>query len=470
MRRCVGGIVMVRVFGHFMPRLTAFEIGADAVVYFAAFMIGVAGQRAMFGGDIEQHEILIGVALALVMLALNAAFGLYRRDQVAFTNVVLRTLAATVLGAGVVYVLLLALLPKSPFAMSGLRLAVPYAMLGLIVFRRTLLGLHSRGLGVRRVLVVGSGSEARSVVEVLQRQAHPRYAIAGVFEAGEGSLELGAVRTFPRTQRLWDVVREHHVEEVVIAVRERRGGVLPLRDLLECRIHGVPVVDETGFYERTRGEFPLDALRASWLIYGDGFKQGWLRESSKRLFDVFAAALLLVLALPLILLTILLIKLEGPGPIIYRQQRVGLFGRPFNCLKFRSMTADAERDGVAQWATRGDARVTRVGRFIRAARIDELPQLFNVLVGQMSLVGPRPERPVFVDQLKSDIPYYDIRHSVKPGITGWAQVRFTYASTLEETKRKLQFDLYYVKNNSLVMDVLILVDTVRVVLLREGAR
>jgi lipopolysaccharide/colanic/teichoic acid biosynthesis glycosyltransferase len=156
--------------------------------------------------------------------------------------------------------------------------------------------------------------------------------------------------------------------------------------------------------------------------------------------------------------------------VIYRQQRVGLFGRPFNCLKFRSMAADAERDGVAKWATTRDARITRIGRIIRATRIDELPQLFNVLAGQMSLVGPRPERPVFVDQLKRDIRYYDIRHSVKPGITGWAQVRFTYASSLEETRRKLQFDLYYVKNNSLFMDALILLETVRVVLLREGAR
>jgi sugar transferase (PEP-CTERM system associated) len=461
---------MVRVFGHFVPRLTAVELSIDAFIYFAAFMVGVAGQRAMFGGHIENVEVLIGVALAIMMLGLNTAFGLYRRDEVAFGHTLLRTLAATLLGAGFLYVLLLALLPRAPFAVSALRLSVPYALLGLVVFRRTIIELQRKGIGLRRVLVVGSGVEAQSVLEVLQRQAHPRFAIAGVFEAGEGSMQLGSVRTFSKTQRLWDVVREQRVDEVVVAVRERRGGVLPLRDLLECRVRGVAVVDETAFFERTRGEFPLEALKASWLIYGQGFEQGWMRATAKRVFDLIAATTLLILALPVMLLTALLIKLESAGPVIYRQQRVGLFGRPFNCLKFRSMAADAERDGVAKWATTRDARITRIGRIIRATRIDELPQLFNVLAGQMSLVGPRPERPVFVDQLKRDIRYYDIRHSVKPGITGWAQVRFTYASSLEETRRKLQFDLYYVKNNSLFMDALILLETVRVVLLREGAR
>jgi sugar transferase (PEP-CTERM system associated) len=450
--------------------LTAVEIGVDAFVYFSAFLIGVAGQRAMFGGAIQHAEILIGLGLALLMLGLNTMFGLYRRDQVAFGNVLLRTLAATLLGAGVLYLLLLALLPKSPFSESALRLAVPNAMLGIIVFRRTLVALHDRGYALSRVLVVGSGAEARSVIEVLQKQSHPRYAIAGVYEAGEGSMQLGAVRTFSRGQGLWDVVREQRVDEVVIAVRERRGGALPLHDLLECRVHGVSVLDETAFYERTRGEFPLEALKASWLIYGQGFRQGWMRAVTKRVFDVLAASTLLLLAMPVMLLAALLIKLESAGPVIYRQQRVGLYGRPFNCLKFRSMAADAERDGVAKWATRGDARITRVGRVIRATRIDELPQLINVLLGDMSLVGPRPERPVFIEQLTRDIPFFDIRHSVKPGITGWAQVRFTYASTLEEARRKLQFDLYYVKNNSLFMDVLILLETVRVVLLREGAR
>jgi exopolysaccharide biosynthesis polyprenyl glycosylphosphotransferase len=191
---------------------------------------------------------------------------------------------------------------------------------------------------------------------------------------------------------------------------------------------------------------------------------------TKRVFDIVCASLLLVLALPVMLCAMLAIRLESPGPIIYRQERVGLGGRPFMCLKLRSMRTDAENDGVARWATKNDSRVTRVGAFIRKARIDELPQLISVLRGEMSLVGPRPERPSFVGQLKEKIPYYDIRHSVKPGVTGWAQVRFSYGASLEDARRKHQFDLYYVKNNSMFLDLLVLIETVSVVLFREGSQ
>ena len=196
--------------------------------------------------------------------------------------------------------------------------------------------------------------------------------------------------------------------------------------------------------------------------------QGRARQIAKRAFDILCSGILLLLASPVMLLTMLAIKLDSPGPIIYRQERVGLGGRIFMCLKFRSMRTDAEKDGVARWAAKNDARVTRIGAFIRKTRIDELPQLLSVLKGQMSLVGPRPERPSFVAQLKEQIPFYDVRHSVKPGVTGWAQVRYSYGASLEDARRKHQFDLYYVKNNSLFLDLLVLIETVSVVLFREG--
>jgi sugar transferase (PEP-CTERM system associated) len=264
------------------------------------------------------------------------------------------------------------------------------------------------------------------------------------------------------------LVERHQIDEIIVAEREQRGGGVPMDQLLACRIRGIPVIDLAGFYERAKSEVPLDSLKASWLVYGDGFVQGRARQWAKRGFDILCSSVLLLLASPVMLLTMLAIKLDSPGPIIYRQERVGLGGRIFMCLKFRSMRTDAEKDGVARWAAKNDARITRIGAFIRKTRIDELPQLLSVLKGQMSLVGPRPERPSFVAQLKEQIPFYDVRHSVKPGVTGWAQVRYSYGASLEDARRKHQFDLYYVKNNSLFLDLLVLIETVSVVLFREG--
>jgi exopolysaccharide biosynthesis polyprenyl glycosylphosphotransferase len=214
----------------------------------------------------------------------------------------------------------------------------------------------------------------------------------------------------------------------------------------------------------------LDSLKASWLIYGDGFRQGLGRRFIKRSFDVFAASGLLVVTWPLMLVTAVLVMLEDGGPVFYRQERVGQGGRLFKVTKFRSMKVDAEGDGTPRWAASNDSRVTRVGRVIRKLRVDELPQLFNVLIGEMSLVGPRPERPFFVDQLVREIPFYAVRHCVKPGVTGWAQVRYQYGSSIDDAVQKLQYDLYYVKNHTLVLDVLVLFETIRVVLTGEGAQ
>jgi sugar transferase (PEP-CTERM system associated) len=240
-------------------------------------------------------------------------------------------------------------------------------------------------------------------------------------------------------------------------------------DLLSCRLSGVPVTDFAGFLERVKGVVPLESLKASWLIYGDGFRQGRLRTFVKRVFDVVVSALLLLLAAPVMLLAALAVILESPGPAIYRQQRVGRLGATFEILKFRSMRLDAERDGTPRWAAAKDTRVTWVGRFLRRSRIDELPQLLNVLKGEMSFVGPRPERPYFVSRLGQQIPFYQLRLGLKPGITGWAQVRHHYTASVEDTAKKLEFDLYYVKNHSLFLDLVILVETVRVVVLGEGA-
>jgi sugar transferase (PEP-CTERM system associated) len=264
------------------------------------------------------------------------------------------------------------------------------------------------------------------------------------------------------------LVSERGVDSIIVATREQRGGAMPMDQLVICRSMGVPVMDLAGFYERTHSEVPLDSLKASWLVYGPGFVQGRMRQALKRVFDIVTSSVLLLLALPVMAVAAVAIKLESRGPLIYRQERVGLGGRTFMCLKFRSMCNDAERDGIARWATKNDARVTRVGRIIRKTRIDELPQLFSVLKGEMSIVGPRPERPSFVKELQSKVEFYDLRHTVKPGVTGWAQVRYCYGASVEDARRKHQFDLYYIKNNSLLLDIVILIETVSVVLFGEG--
>lgn len=414
---------------------------------------------------------------AAMQLGTNLAAGLYRVTRYPTRGAVFaRAIAAAAVDTLIFYIAVRALAPNLNGPMIGTpAFLFPYTFLVASV-RPALFLLQQFGPPARRVLVLGTGPDAQDLIETLARKPQYGLEIVGVVpislsgaSATTATAMNGLAPILPCND-LMELVRRTRANEIVVAEREQRGGVMPLREMLECRIDGVRITDKTAFYERVHGEFPLDSLKASWLIYGHGFEQGLGRRLAKRITDLAASLVLLVLALPVMAITALAIALESPGPIIYRQERVGLKGHTFPVLKFRSMRTDAERDGVARWAGAGDPRITRVGRVIRKTRIDELPQLLNVLCGEMSIVGPRPERPTFVDQLKNDIRFYDVRHSVRPGLTGWAQVRFNYAATLEDSRRKLQFDLYYVKNHSLALDVRILFETIRVVLLGEGAR
>jgi len=260
------------------------------------------------------------------------------------------------------------------------------------------------------------------------------------------------------------------VEEIVVAVAERRGGGMPMNDLLECKLAGKRVMDLPSYFEHWLGQLRLDSLRASWLLFEDGFRQGGWGTIVKRVFDIAGASILFLLSMPVMALTALLILIESGWPILCRQERIGRSGRVFTLTKFRSMRCDAERDGMPRWASSQDDRMTKVGQVIRKYRIDGLPQLINVLRGDMSLVGPRPERPYFVDQLMREVPFYGARHSIKPGLTGWAQVCCQYGSSSEDVVNKLQFDLYYVKNHTLFLDLIILYRTVRVVASGKGAK
>jgi len=364
----------------------------------------------------------------------------------------------------------------SDYAMLLLVYAVPVMAVGVVAVRSVGHLARRAAVGARRVLIVGTGPEAQAVAsDLLNASGASRHLVVGFFPTAGDTAVRGtplALRSpvFPFGTSIDEIVRRHRVDEVIVAVKEQRGGGVPMDQLLACRIRGIPVLDLAGFFERAKGQVPTESLKASWLVYGHGFVQDRVGTIVKRAFDLAVSLFLLALASPVMLLTAIAIKLESAGPLIYRQERVGLGGASFMCLKFRSMRADAEKDGVARWAQKNDSRVTRVGAFIRKCRIDELPQLISVLRGEMSLVGPRPERPSFVAQLQKEIPFYDIRHSVKPGVTGWAQVRYSYGASVEDARRKHQFDLYYVKNHSLFLDLLILIETVSVVLFREGAQ
>lgn len=415
------------------------------------------------------------VQFALIMTALGVVFSLFRvGEPKSLTVVLIRTAIVLAVGFPIAYVWFGHVTGGSA-ARQVLGSASLFALAGVMLMRATVSTVLGAGVGMQRVLIVGTGAEALAVEKVVNQMGPRQSVVVGFYPTGTEDAPPvqdieGKTPRFPRTIDLPSIVERFKVDEVIIAVREQRGGVLPIRDLLECRIRGVPVRDLSAFYERVRGEVPIESLKASWLIYGDGFAQDATRTFVKRVFDMVLAGMLLLLALPLMLLTVIAIFLESGAPVFILQERVGRGGRPFLCVKFRSMRTDAEQDGVARWATANDARVTRIGRLIRKLRIDELPQLFNVLSGEMSLVGPRPERPSFVRGLKEMIRFYDVRHSIKPGVTGWAQIRYPYGSSVEDSQRKLQYDLYYVKNHSLALDFLILVETVRVVLIGEGAQ
>jgi sugar transferase (PEP-CTERM system associated) len=413
----------------------------------------------------------LALVFALLIVALNGAFGLYRRiEGMSVGAYFLRFVLAPAIGIPLAYVIA-ETLPGGESFQEHVGVVGLSALGGLLLVRHVIVLPLVHTALPHRVLVLGTGPEARLVEASLAPVGSRGISLVGFYRLANGEQVLVAPnRVIAAGQPLEDLVRKLRVDEIIVAVRQQRGGVLPLRSLLECRLNGVRITDLARYFERVHGRVPIDLVKVSWLIYGNGYRQGWLRTFNKRVTDVVFAALLLVLTLPLMALAAAMIVLETGTPVIYRQTRVGRRGRHFTVLKFRSMAPDAEMDNGAQWADVNDPRVTRVGRLLRRTRIDELPQLINVIRGEMSFVGPRPERPEFVAILTEQLPFYAVRHSVNPGITGWAQVRYSYGASVEQSMKKLEYDLYYVKNHSLALDLQILLETVRVVLLGEGAR
>ncbi|WP_114238545.1 TIGR03013 family XrtA/PEP-CTERM system glycosyltransferase [Dyella sp. C9] len=427
-----------------------------------------ADELAEFTVHLPERALVFATVIVVGMVALGqyqahmrmSRFGLLARQIVAF-----------VMG-GILLVIGYYVVPQAYVGRGVLAIALGLGFLLVYMLRLLFLRLVEVEALKRRVLILGAGTRASQIHNQMRRRTDRRgFCVVGYVPHAREAVAVPDEQLVRTNLPLHAFVLREQIDEIVVGVDDRRGH-LPMDDLLECRQMGIAITDLTSFFERESGRLQLAILDPSWLVFSGGFNGTPLRQLSKRCFDLGAASVLLLLCWPLMLLEALAIRLEsGPGqPILYRQERVGAHGCTFQLLKFRSMRTDAERDGVARWASKNDDRVTRVGRISRKLRIDELPQLWNVLKGDMSIVGPRPERPQFVADLASQIRYYSLRHCLKPGLAGWAQLSYPYGATVEEAAEKLKYDLFYVKNHNLLLDLLILIQTVEVVLFGRGAR
>ncbi|MGQ0835297.1 MAG: TIGR03013 family XrtA/PEP-CTERM system glycosyltransferase [Gammaproteobacteria bacterium] len=462
------------VFGQYVHLSIALLAIADLVVLASVFPLAVMvrfgeGIRAIEAnlGPLWPGAVLFSITTAICLLA----FGLYSARQRARSfGILTRIVAAVGLGAAATTVAFF-LIPDIWIGRGVLALAAIGAVIGVPINRAVFSRLVDERVFKRRVLVYGCGQRTAAVAQLRRRSDQRGFVLAGFVRPEGEQCAVPPERVLDAAQGLMSLVERHEIDEVVVAMEDRRRA-FPLRDLLECRMAGIEVTELLTFLERETGRVRIDALNPSWMIFGDGFRRDPLRLFTSRALDVIASSLILAVTWPFTLLTALAIKLEDGwnAPVLYGQERVGLGGATFRLLKFRSMRVDAEEDGQARWAAKNDPRITRVGYVIRKLRIDELPQILNVLRGHMSFVGPRPERPEFVRDLVDKVPYYVQRHCVRPGITGWAQLCYQYGSSTQDALEKLQYDLYYIKNNSLLFDLAILVQTAEVVFMGKGAR
>jgi len=462
---------MIRIFRHYIPK-SLFLLGVvESFILLAAIWGGLSFRYIQAGLPVpiflsNMMEIFSFVFVVYIVLL---ATGFYRQETCRDLKITTIRLSTGLALSFIVLSVILYMLPEISLWRSVILYALFFSFTGLWVSRYIFLHIVDQGRLKKKVLVLGAGDRAERVRTCGATEAND-VEFVRFLRMNKKEDTVQDAHDYDKNYLLKNYITDYAVQEIVVAIEERRGA-LPIEELLECKMMGCRIIEATSFIERQSGTVSLKNVNPSWLIFSDGFgNAGNFDSILKRIFDVMASGLLLTLSLPILLVTALLVKMTSKGPVFYRQERVGLNGTTFNVLKFRSMTIDAEADGVPKWADKNDARVTALGRVIRASRIDEIPQIFNVLGGAMSFVGPRPERPFFVEKLEKTINLYGERHRVKPGITGWAQVNYPYGASEEDTKRKLEYDLYYIKNYSMFLDFLILIQTVRVVLWPDGVR
>ena len=461
---------MIRLFKHYVPHAVILLGLIDIALLLAVGEFAWRLRASQIGMDLgalaDRVWALIGYAA--VVLTAMIAVGVYGADALRSMRFATARLLVAV-SLGIIAITFL------DFVLGGhnfWRSTLAYAMIGsiaaLVLNRLIVGGILGAAAFRRRVLVLGAGNRADRLRK-LSEKPESGFVIVGFVAMTDAEPVVAEAINRSAINNLTRHVENLGVYEVVLALEERRNA-LPLADLLRIKTTGVHVNDFSSFIERETGRVDLDSVNPSWLIFSDGFSSGRaISSAAKRLFDIAASSLLLFLTAPVIAVFAVLVMFDSKGPAFFRQTRVGLFGQDFDVVKLRSMRTDAEANG-AQWAIKDDPRVTRLGRFIRKVRIDELPQTWSVLKGEMSFVGPRPERPEFVSDLEQQLPFYAERHMVKPGITGWAQINYPYGASIEDSRHKLEYDLYYAKNYTPFLDLLIMLQTLRVVLWHEGAR
>ena len=446
--------------------------GGDILVLFGAITAGLSLRYTTLGQifTLDSPYLLQALIFVTVIAAFLSLLGAFRKQT-------LRNLKTLTIIIFLSHILSFASLTIIFYAFPSTRIWLSTLIPALLLSLSGTFVLHllfDRFIAFRRfrrkILVLGAGKTASRIAKLMRTGQAPMTHCVGFVPIENAPVKVPTQDLLPREKPLTELIAEQNVDEVVVALDERRDH-LPVEILLECRLRGVQISEFSTFLEREAGCVELDSLYPSWMVFASGFTAATgAQRLIKRAFDVLACLILLTLAFPLFVASALAILVEDSGSIFYRQERVGLNGRRFKLLKFRSMRKDAEGDGEARWAGPDDPRVTVVGRLLRRIRIDELPQIYNVLRGDMSLIGPRPERPEFVDQLEAEIPYYDFRHSIKPGISGWAQINYPYGASIQDSKEKLKYDLYYIKNYSLLLDLLVLLQTIRVVIWPDMVR
>ena len=456
---------------HVPPAALALVL-VDATILHLSISIGLEFSYASFWAVYQAGAGEFWDAMLFVLVVVVCAFtmGLYQRQHMGDIKIVsLRLMVAFGMALFALSVIFY-LFPVARIWLSALGPGLMIGFGGLVLSRMAFLRLSSAAAFKKRVLVLGAGSNAKRIQALADDPAHARFVCLGFVPMGPGGVAVDEDRLVRANEALPVMSQRLGTDEIVAALEDRRLA-LPVDELLECRLHGINVTNFSTFMEQQTGQVELQSLYPSWLVFSEGFAGGSpFQRGIKRGIDMLVSAAFLVATLPLMAVTAVAIYLEDRGPIFYRQERVGLHGRAFPVLKFRSMRVDAERDGIARWAQVRDPRITRVGNFIRGARIDEIPQIINVLRGEMSFVGPRPERPSIVAELEEHIPYYSYRHMVKPGITGWAQINYPYGASLHDAREKLKYDVYYIKNYSVLLDFVTILQTVRVVLWPQGVR
>ena len=460
---------MPYIFKKYYPLRNLVFCAGEGLLIFSTFCLA---QYLLLGSE-DFFFALPNHLIQSAVITLTLQFSLYFFDlydlgrDLSLTETATRTTLAFGVGCivlGIFFYSLPPLIPPVHFHWQGY-----VGICGVVLlWRGAYYFILKRRMFVQNILVLGTGELATAIAEVVEGRQESAYIIVQFIGDSEVSFNPHNV---PVTAKLNDMIgycRDNRVEKIVLALDDRRKKT-PTRELLECKLNGISIEQGVSFYEGLTGRLMVEREDPSGIFFSHGFALARWQYLSKRVFDILLSVIGLILAVPIMLVTAILIKLETPGTVFYLQERVGERGVVFKIIKFRSMCQDAEKNG-AVWAGKDDKRVTRVGDFIRKFRIDEIPQLWNVLKGEMSLVGPRPERPVFVRKLAINIPYYAIRHYIKPGVTGWAQVCYPYGASEEDSLSKLEYDLYYMRNISIAMDLLVMFRTIKIILLRKGAR